>query len=449
MSDPTNLKETIDALGTAFEDFKKNNDTRLKEIETKGAASSDTIEKQKAIEKRLDELTDLKSRLEKVEVKQDRPTNPNAVNDQNESKEELEYREAFLDYVRFGKHNPEVVDGLKRKGMALNEYHRAKNVDFRKKASGSAQVDTINPGDGGYGVPKVISDQITKKLLDISPFRQYAKVVTVGTSDYHELVDKRGETYGWVGETDPRSQTRTPSLADCKPPMGTIYAYPMASEESLQDIFFDVEAWLIGNAVDAFAQGEGVAFATGNGTAKPLGFLNAPSPIVDGWGVSPPRPDFSLQYLPTGVASGFPNDQTGSPKGNPGDLLINLEMSLKPRYRARSSWFMAKNTIATVRRWKDGFGNYLWQPGLAAGKPSQLTGYDLVEAEAMPAIAANSYPILFGDLSQAYLVVDRSGVRMTIDEITLPGFVKFYVRKRVGGKVLNSDAAKLLKCAVS
>ena len=35
------------------------------------------------------------------------------------------------------------------------------------------------------------------------------------------------------------------------------------------------------------------------------------------------------------------------------------------------------------------------------------------------------------------------------DNITTPGFVKFYIRKRVGGIVSNNQAVKLLKCAAS
>ena len=110
---------------------------------------------------------------------------------------------------------------------------------------------------------------------------------------------------------------------------------------------------------------------------------------------------------------------------------------------------MAKATLDVVRKWKDGFGNYIWTPGLTSGQPSSLLGYSVIEAEAMPAIGANAYPVAFGDFSQGYLIVDRSGIRMTMDEVTTPGYVKFYVRKRVGGKVLNSDALKLVKCSVS
>ena len=39
--------------------------------------------------------------------------------------------------------------------------------------------------------------------------------------------------------------------------------------------------------------------------------------------------------------------------------------------------------------------------------------------------------------------------RVTRDEITAPGFVKFYVRKRVGGKLRNTQAIKLLKISTT
>jgi HK97 family phage major capsid protein len=55
-----------------------------------------------------------------------------------------------------------------------------------------------------------------------------------------------------------------------------------------------------------------------------------------------------------------------------------------------------------------------------------------------------------GNWRRAYLFTVRNDIRVTVDDnISTPGQVKFYVRRRVGGKVLNNEAAKLLKYAVS
>ena len=76
-------------------------------------------------------------------------------------------------------------------------------------------------------------------------------------------------------------------------------------------------------------------------------------------------------------------------------------------------------------------------------------GFDLVEAEAMPDIAANSLSIAFGDFKRGYLIVDRQGVNVLRDPYSAKPYVLFYTTKRVGGGVQNYDAIKLLKFAAS
>ena len=75
--------------------------------------------------------------------------------------------------------------------------------------------------------------------------RQISTVRTVGSPDYKELFDVNGAGFEWLGETDTRSQTNTPDLAEVAPTFGMASAKPQTSEESLDDLFFDVENWLI------------------------------------------------------------------------------------------------------------------------------------------------------------------------------------------------------------
>lgn len=86
---------------------------------------------------------------------------------------------------------------------------------------------------------------------------------------------------------------------------------------------------------------------------------------------------------------------------------------------------------------------------MVAGEPMTFMGYGITEAEDMPVVAANAFPLAFGDFREGYLIADRVGMRITRDEITSPGFVKFYVRKRTGGKLRNTQAIKLLKIAAA
>jgi HK97 family phage major capsid protein len=43
------------------------------------------------------------------------------------------------------------------------------------------------------------------------------------------------------------------------------------------------------------------------------------------------------------------------------------------------------------------------------------------------------------------VIADRVGLRITRDNVTNVGFVRFYVRRREGGIVLNNNAIKFLK----
>lgn len=107
---------------------------------------------------------------------------------------------------------------------------------------------------------------------------------------------------------------------------------------------------------------------------------------------------------------------------------------------------MNSTTAGQVRKLKDvGTGSYIWQPALQAGQPNLLLGYPVSIWEQMPDPAGGAFPVAFGDFSVGYMLVDRSDLRITVDEVTSPGTTKFYIRKRVGGMPYNNDAVKFLK----
>ena len=66
----------------------------------------------------------------------------------------------------------------------------------------------------------------------------------------------------------------------------------------------------------------------------------------------------------------------------------------------------------------------------------------MVEAEDMPAVAANSLSIAFGDFSAGYMIVDRIGLSVLRDPYSNNPYVTFHAVRRVGGGVV--DAGDLL-----
>jgi HK97 family phage major capsid protein len=289
---------------------------------------------------------------------------------------------------------------------------------------------------GGYAVPEEIDAEIGRLLTAISPIRAIANVVKVGSAGYRKLVTAGGTPSGWVSETAARPETGTPTFIEVAPPFGELYANPAASQAMLDDIAFDVEAWLAGEIATEFARAEGSAFVSGNGVNRPKGFLAAPTSAQ----ADSARAFGTLQFLATGAAGAFPGSF-------PGDKLIDLVQTLRPPYRQGAVFVMNSATASTIRKFKTSDGGFLWQPSVVAGQPDTLLGYPVVEAEDMPDIAADSLSIAFGNFRVGYLIAERTETQILRDPFTNKPFVHFYATKRIGGQVANSEAIKLLKFA--
>lgn len=318
---------------------------------------------------------------------------------------------------------PEVkgfVDGYLRRGSTLE----------------LKSLNGLTPQDGGYAVPREIDAVIARQLVNLSPIRAIAQVVQTGSAGYRKLVATGATASGWVSEAAARPETDTPDFAEIAPPTGELYANPAASQAMLDDAAFDLEGWLAGEIAVEFARAEGAAFVNGTGTNQPRGFLKAPVSALG----DTTRAFGTLQYMGTGNATGLGTD--------PDERLIDLVHSLKAGHRQGACWVMNATTLAEVRKLKNADGSFLWQPGMVEGQPDRLLGYPVVEAEDMPGIAANAFPIAFGNFRNGYLIAERTATQILRDPFTNKPFVHFYATKRIGGQVLDSQAIKLLKIEV-
>ncbi len=319
-----------------------------------------------------------------------------------------------------------VSDTAEVKGFVDGYLRRGRETELKS-------ISGVSPADGGYAVPRQIDAVIAAELAEISPIRAIAQVVQTGTSGYRKLVATGGIASGWVSEVAPRPDTGTPQFAEIAPPSGDLYANPAASQGMLDDAAFDIEAWLASEIALEFARAEGTAFVRGTGVGQPEGFLTAATSTAED-GV---RAFGTVQYIGSGNAAGF--------DAAPDAKLIDLIHSLKSGQRQGAVFVMNSSTLASVRKLKTADGAFLWQPGMVEGQPDRLLGYPVIEAEDMPDVAGGAFPIAFGNFRNGYLIAEHSATRVLRDPFTNKPFVHFYATKRVGGKVLDSNAIKLLK----
>lgn len=128
------------------------------------------------------------------------------------------------------------------------------------------------------------------------------------------------------------------------------------------------------------------------------------------------------------------------------DPLQDLIGAFKDQYLQNASFAMRREVRTLIRKMKEATSDrYLWEPSLQAGQPDRLLGYPVRIDQFMPALATDSLSLALGDFKQAYLIVDRLGIRTLRDPYTAKPWVLFYSTKRTGGGAQNTEAVKFLK----
>jgi len=384
------IKATVEALNKAFADFRTEHTKQLEEIK-KGNNDALQALKVDAINAQIGEL---QAAIDTANT-QMAAAQMGGVTGQRQLKDK-EYSDAFQAHMQRGE-----VQASLNKGAAA---------------------------EGGFTVPVEWDRTITDKLVIVSPMRDLCTVQPVSGAGYKKLINLRGTGSGWVGEVAARPETNTPQFAEQGYGWGEIYANPSATQQMLDDSELDLEKWLAGEVDTEFSFQENKAFVSGDGTNKPRGLLTY---AAGGANLHP------LGGIAT-IASGAVGAITT-------DAVMNLVYALPAAFTNGAKFGLNRNTHLSVRKLKDGQGNYIWQPSLVAGQPATLAGYALAEVNDMPDVATNALAIAFGDFKRAYKILDRVGVRVLRDPYTNKPYVSFYTTKRVGGGLENPECMKFMK----
>lgn len=408
MIEQQEFRSATETLARAFEEYKGVNDRRLDEIERRG--SSDVLLDEKL--RRMDaSLNDLQDEVTRCKTAMRRPGMAAATAvDPRMSEGDPAHRKAFLGYVAKG--------------------NEAELSLFQSKA-----LEVINNAEGGYMVPPEISSRIVTRQYDTTPMRRLATVMSIASDAVEMLRDTGDVAASWISELGVPADTSDGGMGRIRIPVHELYAQPKATQKLLDDAFLNVEDWLVNKVAAKFARAENNAFVVGDGIGMPRGFTTYSAQTTDddsrSWGV--------LQYVPTGLSGGFAST-------NPADCLFDLMHKLRVGYHPKAAWIMPRAVADVVRKFKENSSQaYIWQPGLQQGTPATLLGFPVYLGEDMPAMAANSFSVAFGNFEEGYTIVDRQGIQILRDPYTGAPFIKFRCTKRTGGDVVNFEAIKLLK----
>ncbi|PWB94668.1 phage major capsid protein [Methylosinus sporium] len=424
--EPEEIKSAVDKavnpVMTAFEQFKAANDARLAEIEKKGSADPLLDEKLGKIEKRLGDFEGLNQKLTLAEGQ---------AKAAREAADRIEVAMARIPGAARGGGSPGEVkqranDWLRSVVSAHTLGIPNLGAEQRKSIEDAiAEYKSLNVSSdtaGGYLAPLEYVREIIKGVTEQSPVRALVRVRTTAAKSIQ--IPKRTGQFAaqWVAEQGTKSETTGLAYGLEEIPAHEIFALIDISNQMLEDSAFDMESELRMEAEEQFAVAEGAAVISGSGVGKSQGVL---------------------------VHGSVAETNSGSAAAITADGVLSLFYGIKTAYARAATWGMNRSTIGAIRKLKDGDGQYLWSPGLANGVPNSINGAPYVELPDMPDIAANAYPVVFGDWRRAYTLVDRISMEFLRDPYTQAtgGNVRFIFRRRQGGQVVLPEAIRKLKIA--
>lgn len=286
-------------------------------------------------------------------------------------------------------------------------------------------LDVATSGAGKETIPAGFMAELERKMLYFGGARQVARVIQTasGNSLPWPTVDDTSNTGALLAEATTISTSVDPTFAAV-----TLGAYKFSSKpiiisaELLEDSAFNLASEIVSLLAERHGRVMNTYTTTGTGSSQPQGLIAASTGKT------------------AASATAFTADE-----------LIDLIHSVDVAYRMGGSCgFMMHDTILSyVRKFKDGNGQYLWQPGLQAGIPDRLASYPMtINNDMDSALTTGKKLVLFGDFSK-FIIRDAGAIRFyRLDELyrgtDQTGFVGF---RRMDSKILQTAAFKKLVLA--
>ena len=299
----------------------------------------------------------------------------------------------------------------------------------------SAGVDA----QGGYLVaPAVLANGIIKFVDDEVFLRRLATVIPmdVGTELIAPTWDTDPADADWLTEvasvtTDTAMRTGLRTLRPTRLSKEVKISRTLVNQSRV-----NIEQWVQARLAYKFGVTEEKAFLTGTGASgQPLGVFTA-----------------SAQGIPTS------RDTTASATTSfTADNLLDTKHALKAAYWSRPAtrWVLHRDTVARIRKLKDGNGNYLWSPGLGPGGgitqglPPTIADVPYVVSEYAPnTYTTGQYVAIIGDFSYYYIAeTGRYELQVLAELYASTDQIGYIGRTYLDGQPVLAEAFQRLKLA--
>ena len=325
--------------------------TRITEAEQRHDA---VMAKLDALDKKIEreERQAARETAEEERRKQNRPNrgsgsasgvdDPESGEDRTAEQAEEEYRDAFYAMLREG-------GDMSALSAESRQLLRRGYVENRVQTAGTDAA-------GGFTVPTTLANFIVSTMKDWGPMYDPGITTELVTSSGNAFDiptnDDTGNTAALKSEGADLTDDDSGDLAFGEKNLNAyVYATPWLkiSFELLQDSAFNLEAFIGAKLGERLGRIANQRLTIGTGSSQPNGIVTA-----------------AAIGKTAAAAAAIAADE-----------LIDLQHSVNAAYRRspRCGWMFADTTLASIRKLKDGQGNYLWQMGdVRVGAPDLILG---------------------------------------------------------------------------
>lgn len=339
-----------------------------------------------------------------------------------------------------------LIDAKTLAAISTADYKNTFRTYLRKGLYGlsSAEIKTLQEGTdtaGGFLVPEEMLARIIERTP--TPTRVQSRVMRFTTSRDRVSMPKvnystdnlytTGMRVTWTGEVPASSTTHRvtdPVFGQVAIDVHTAMMSLPITRDLIEDSAFPLMTWVSGKFQETSVLTVENIILNGTGVGQPAGILRNPNGTDE----------------PATVVSGAAAAYTW-------DGLLDIYHAVPEQYDANSAFVFNKTSSAlALSKLKDGDGRPLWSMGVGDSGMSgdirnrPLLGVPVLLSGFMPNVSANTYPLIFGDLSGYYLA-DRVGfsIQVLSEVYAETNQLLFLGRMRLGGLTAEPWRLKIQK----
>ncbi len=266
--------------------------------------------------------------------------------------------------------------GEKSEQRALDE------KSFDEFLRGGGESRALDVGNNGSVIPTSIADRVIERVKELSPIYSMAEVYNVGGDLAFPVYDDSSDTGATIVGDMEKVEDSTGKFTVVKLENYIIAVLKLISKSLINRSGFDLVNFVINKVAENIATFLEKSLLCGASDKS--------------------KQTYEGVFETTNLVTTAKSDAIDI------DELIDVQMTVPQAFQQNACWIMNKNTLKSLRKLKDGDGNYILNRDIASPFGWTLLGKNVYTSENAPEMSADTTAVVYGDMSGLYVKLASS-----------------------------------------